>query len=423
MNGRNNSLGEHLFSTTEWFRVSASRKEQMDQVIGSKNGDQLLNTSTEDLAKYYSKEFAIEVPVLDMESVTVGQREAQIDVGHDRFRRFSDSSGPHYITGTAVDVEVTFSGDEKVFKVQPTTYTMNPPSAKISNGVLHFSIQGTDLTEQKVQDAINSRLKSIEEHLGWLRQTATPFNASLFDQAVSQIEMRKQKLLSDRNLVAGLGFKMRERPEASKTYVAPNVRRKISPRPPSASTAPYRPEPMLQGAEYNHILTVLENMVNVMEKSPGAFSKMDEESLRTHFLVQLNGHYEGGATGETFNFEGKTDILIKVDGKNIFIGECKFWRGEKSYLETIDQLLGYLSWRDTKASVLVFKRNKDFSSVLEKIHESTLKHQHCKKLIAQRSETSWSYLFSQPEDANREMTITVQAYNVPEHIEPRIRTV
>ncbi|WP_376871352.1 hypothetical protein [Albirhodobacter sp. R86504] len=422
MYGRNSSREELLFNKGDWFRVSAAQKQRMDQDIATKNGDQLLNTSTEDLAKYYSEEFAIDVPMLDMDNVTVGQREAKIDVSHDRFRYFSDNSGPHYITGTAVDVEVTFSGDEGVFNVQPTTHTMNPPRAYISNGVLHFSIQGTDLTAQKVQGEIGSRLDSIEQYLGWLRQTATPFNASLLDQARSQIEARKKKLLADRNLVAGLGFKMRERPEAAKTYAAPNVRRKISPRPPSASSAPYKPEPVLEDAEYNHILGVLENMVKVMEQSPGAFSKMDEESLRTHFLVQLNGHYEGGATGETFNFEGKTDILVKVNGRNIFVGECKFWKGEKSYLETIDQLLRYTSWRDTKASILVFNRNKDFSAVLEKIQETTLTHPNYKKLVAKCSETSWRYLFSQPEDANREMTVTVQAYNVPEHIEPRIGT-
>ena len=56
-------------------------------------------------------------------------------------------------------------------------------------------------------------------------------------------------------------------------------------------------------------------MAQVMERSPSAFSTMDEESLRSHFLVQLNGHYEGQATGETFNYEGKTDILIRSEGK------------------------------------------------------------------------------------------------------------
>mgnify|MGYP000412751202 CR=1 FL=1 len=422
MYGRNPKNEDLLFNRADWFSVADAQKKRLKDDISTKNGDELLNTSTEDLAKYYAKAFAIDVPKLDSDNITVDQRETQIDVSYDQSRFISDRSKPYYITGTAVDVEVPFSGDSEVFYVQPSSYTLNPPRGSVARGDLRFTIEGTDLTAQKVQDEIKSRIKSVEQYLDWLCQTATTFNASLYEQAKSLIEVRKQKLLSDKNLVAGLGFKMRARPGVTATYSAPNVRRKVSPRPPAASVTPYKPEPVLEDEEYQNILSVLDNMVKVMELSPGAFSKIDEETLRTHFLVQLNSQYEGTATGETFNFQGKTDILIKADGKNIFIGECKFWKGEKAYLETLDQLLSYVSWRDTKASVLVFNRNKDFSAVLEKIRESTPEHENCKRLIKQRSETSWTYLFSQPEDANREMIVTVQAYNVPEHIEPRIRT-
>lgn len=271
-----------------------------------------------------------------------------------------------------------------------------------------------------VDFAINDKLSSVEKYLGWLTDGANMFNPTLYEAAYNAVNHRKQKLLADRNLVAALGFKMKQRSGALKTYASPKVKRKII-TPPQASTSPYKPEPELLTNDYEHILSVLENMVQVMEQSPGAFNSMDEESLRTHFLVQLNGQYEGVATGETFNFDGKTDILIKEKGRNIFVGECKFWTGKKAYIETIDQLLGYTSWRDTKAAILVFNRNKDFSAVLEKIISATPSHPNCKKKIKQISETSWSYLFSQPDDPNREMIITVQVYNIPEHVEPRIR--
>jgi len=39
--------------------------------------------------------------------------------------------------------------------------------------------------------------------------------------------------------------------------------------------------------------------------SPHAFSDMGEEDLRFHFLVQLNGAFQGQATGETFNFQAR----------------------------------------------------------------------------------------------------------------------
>lgn len=39
--------------------------------------------------------------------------------------------------------------------------------------------------------------------------------------------------------------------------------------------------------EYENILEIIRNMVQVMERSPKAFENMGEEDLRTHFLVQL----------------------------------------------------------------------------------------------------------------------------------------
>ena len=51
---------------------------------------------------------------------------------------------------------------------------------------------------------------------------------------------------------------------------------------------------------YEHILSVISSMVDVIERSPRAFKDMHEPDLRQHFLVQLNGQYGGYATGETF---------------------------------------------------------------------------------------------------------------------------
>jgi len=91
--------------------------------------------------------------------------------------------------------------------------------------------------------------------------------------------------------------------------------------------------------------------------------------------------YSGQATGETFNAHGRTDILIRVDGKNIFIAECKFWKGGEYLVEAIIQLLGYTSWRDTKTAILIFNRNKNLSAVLTQIPEIFKKHPNFKKQV------------------------------------------
>jgi len=140
---------------------------------------------------------------------------------------------------------------------------------------------------------------------------------------------------------------------------------------------------------------------------------MGEEALRDHFLVQLNGQYEGQATGETFNFEGKTDILIRAEGRNVFIAECKVWRGKKNFLETIDQFLSYLSWRDTKAAVVIFSRNSNFTDVLSTIADAAPTHPNCKRDLGKSDETTFRYIFHQPNAPNREIHLAVMVFDVP----------
>jgi hypothetical protein len=165
---------------------------------------------------------------------------------------------------------------------------------------------------------------------------------------------------------------------------------------------------------YEHILTVISNMVQVMERSPQAFAKMGEEDLRTHILVQLNGHYEGQATGETFNYEGKTDILIRAESRNIFIGECKIWKGAEIFRATIDQLLGYTAWRDTKTAIILFNRNKNTSSVIAQIPELVKQHPNFKREIAgYKQELGFRFILHHRDDKNHELTLTVLIFDVP----------
>jgi hypothetical protein len=191
------------------------------------------------------------------------------------------------------------------------------------------------------------------------------------------------------------------------------VRRKIAPKLPPASPGIFKPEPILEEAQHQHILSVIEGMVNVVELSPRTFHDIDEEALRTHFLVQLNGHYEGGATGETFNYEGKTDVLIRSEGRNIFIAECKFWGWPAKFIETIDQLLGYLSWRDSKAAILLFNRNKDFSKVVDAIPGIVKSHPNFQKEEGKRGGTSFRYTFRHRDDLAKTLHVTVMAFDVP----------
>ena len=137
------------------------------------------------------------------------------------------------------------------------------------------------------------------------------------------------------------------------------------------------------------------------------------EALRQQLLVQLNGQYEGQATGETFYFRGKTDILIRWKGGNVFVAECKFWEGPRSLEKALDQLLGYVTWRDTKTALLVFSRQKNFTSVVEKIPEVVKEHPSYKRQLPYGREGAFRFVLRRPDDPERELLLTVMAFDVP----------
>ena len=140
---------------------------------------------------------------------------------------------------------------------------------------------------------------------------------------------------------------------------------------------------------------------------------MEEEQIRDLILVDLNGHYEGAAAGETFNAQGKTDILIRADERNVFIAECKFWKGQKAFHAAVDQILGYLTWRDTKAALILFSKNVYFTDVLASIATAVPQHPNCKRELQKISDTHVRYLFRQKDDSARDLYLAVQAFNIP----------
>jgi len=93
----------------------------------------------------------------------------------------------------------------------------------------------------------------------------------------------------------------------------------------------------------------MQSMVLVMELSPHAFQTMGGKSTIPVFRASKRGLQRTGFRRD-LQFPGKTDILTRVEDRNAFIAECKFWMGEKAFLAALDQLLSYLSWRDTKTA-------------------------------------------------------------------------
>lgn len=403
-----------LFNTSTF--LGSFLLERMDSAIyeiNAKDSNYILNVSISDYTKYLYEKYKLTTPVLHEEKINVVSREIQIkSSNYSMYRDISDPYNSGYVNGTSITLIIPFDGDALLFIHRPTTYYTNPPTGVINNQELLISVEVVDKPLEYVKIELDKQKSVISEYLGWVEKEVKVYNQKLAQNINLQITARRDKQLKDSNLVASLGYPLREKSGVPKTYTVPVERKKIIPQP-IASTESFVPEPTLDMENYDHILNVVNNMALVMERSPQAFKSMGEENIRQHFLVQLNGHYEGKATGETFNYKGKTDILIRENGKNIFISECKFWKGAKVITETIDQLLGYLSWRDTKTAIFLFNKNKELSNVLSQIPEIVKNHPKFKRKIKYNTETGFRYIFSHNSDSNRELYLTILVFDIP----------
>lgn len=398
------------------YRLHEVLRYQEQELLKTKiegfNENRLLNTSVPNLVEYFVNELQITPIQIFTDQISVVQKEINIDVSQDQSRLITDRSVPHHIRGTQIIYFLPFQGDRNLFYALPSHSSSVRPRANVTDKELQFIFESLHQDGALIKADFDRQLKILQEYLEWSKQEIEYFNSQLTPKVQQFIENRRQKLLGDQGMVASLGYPLRQRDDAPSTFAVPVARKKIVALPP-ATTSPLPLEPILEIAQYEQILSIISNMVMVIERSPHAFQGMKEEDLRQHFLVQLNGQFEGQATGETFNFQGKTDILIRADDKNIFIAECKFWNGEKVFLETIDQLLGYTSWRDTKTAILVFSKNKNFGEVVKAIPEVVKKHPNYVRSFPINSDSNTGHVFHQVNDPSRELIITVMAFNIP----------
>lgn len=400
-----------LFDVPDLLKYLEGRRREAINRINNYVGHYLVTLNANDLCEQIQEEFTITLPVLRLNEVEYDYYEADVDISGDFTRTVMNRNMRTFIKGTEFLFTIPFDGDEVCLQYAPNVFmTGGRIQGHVEKGVIKLSFQSTNHDGDKIQARFDQTIKQIQERLdisvGHIRQ----YNESLIRDVRKRIDERLEKLMKDSEMAKSIRFPLRKRETASVTIP---VKRKQLPVKLAEKTTPFKPEPELEMQHYEEILGTIANMAVAIERSPSTFVKMGEEDIRMIFLVALNGQYEGAVTGETFNGDGKTDILVRVEDRNIFIGECKFWAGPKSLRETIDQLLGYSTWRDTKTAILLFSKKKNLSAVLDKIPEAVAEHPNFKRRLEYPSETGFRFILGQRDDKERNLILTVLVFDMP----------
>jgi hypothetical protein len=363
--------------------------------------DELLSRSTADLVEQYTPLATVEPLSVGSEPVDGDVTETVVDVSGD-FRWGGDRA-----KGFKVRASYEFTGDPRLFKHRPSTFQLVHHEAAVHDGVItiEFVHPGLDMTPEQARAALAPELDRIQVMAGYAAEDARAHNERVAEQIRALVENRKDRVRKRRDLAGGLGFPLKKRTDAPRPV--PLARKEIgSSRPRSRDPGqPYRDEPALTKKQYEDALDVIRSTVLAMERTPSVASGKPEEELRDQILVQLNGTFTGEATGETFVQSGKTDILLKDGERHVFVGECKWWTGPSDCAKAIDQLLGYLPWRDEKAALILFIDRKDATAAIEKADEAIRDHPAFKRAGSTPADASGrrNYILGHPDDFDREI--------------------
>lgn len=402
----------HAFAKYDLSAVLEAQRAKLGQTIREESEDYLLNVNREEFLKHLLEKFHISPLELHVDRLTAEPEEMMIPA--EMFPNdFSVRSGKSY-PKLVITYHLPFSGDPQLLDMQANVFGLWTPSVSVQGQTVLFDYvdfrQQPDETKRHADEIVRSLQGSAHN----VNSQLAGYNTSLRAHAEQVFDARKNQLLERRNYLQALNIPIRATQQTAGTYAAP-APRKIEPVTPKPTVTDrgYKPEPTLDDGIYHQILKVIHDVGTGFEKLPSTYTGKDEETLRDHFLIALAPNFIGSTTGETFNKTGKTDILLRHEQSNLFVAEFKIWKGAKGCLETVSQLVSYLTWRDSKAAIVFFVRNQNFSEVLETLRTTVPQHPNYLGAANPSSETWFNFRLHVNGDRNREIKLAVLAFHFP----------
>jgi hypothetical protein len=408
--------GDRLFTNMDMSQVTATCEEVAMKAAEKFSEERLATNSTVQLVEYIVADKVPPLLRLDVahheitgEVVTLSARQGLAYGGI-----IMPSAGRPASEGLMLRLHIPYSGTQQAFMYRPSRMLQHPPEAMLTDREVILSVVDASFDRALVEKHLLDQEQNL---LAWVDSLNTDLER-LERQIRSMVSARlsqRRTLLQQRNgLLASLTIPVRHvQPDRALEVPVKRTRAALT---PAASPQARDPEWTLADAVYEQMIRTVTSFGHALERRPASALQLipDEETLRDWLLFLLNANYEGAdggelfVGGETINGRGKTDILVRHQDLNAFIGECKFWDGPKKFNEAIDQLLDYTVWRDTKAAIILFIRRRNATAAIDAAGGCLTQHVQCTQApIPVNCDQRRDYRFASPHDEQRMISLAL----------------
>lgn len=389
-------------------------KQQIEKDILSRPADYIMNVNQEAFIDMLTTEYSVHFEVYyNTERLELEGQQQKRKVFHDSwgYEEYKVYTEYHFC------LKYKFTGDIVVLQIEPRCFHYStlyrPTPINVVGDELQIRFIATEADTKKIQNLIGetkgNAFGNLDNNSGAIWQM-NQYNEHLpgeirriFEKVRSQREKEHQVFLE-------LGVS-----NLPKTAIEVPVIKKITPIP--SMTENKEISYKLKEEIYRDILQHIYQIYKGYEKQVSTYRSKHEQELRDLILPPLNSTFIGmNSSGETFNRNGKTDIVTKApDNSNVFIAECKIWRGESQLSEAIDQLLKYVTWRDTQTALILFVKHSGIKDIVEKA-KNTIMHHRCYFSGGGNGcgESSFSYTFHTAEDEKCHIALELMIFHFPE---------
>lgn len=402
-------MSDPLFSEGDMFATLESQKRVARTFVDSLTPAQVTAATDEELVNHVVDRFRIEPLVIHGDRAEAEHKEVDIDVSRDSRYGVFDEDEPCLAKGNQITVRIPFTGEPDLFKVHPSMITPNRPCGRVrqlgdANGevIITAVLPAADGAEA-FNRAIAAEIRQLQDWAGFSKADVDQFNAELPRLARQFVTDRRAHLKKQDELLSKLIIPLNKTTDLPTPLALP--KRVIKPLPPARHV---EQEYAISAQDYEFVLEVIRHQVRSFEETPAAFRKLEEEELRDVMLATLNTHFGGEAGGERFRRNGKTDISIEFSNRAAFVAECKIWGGPKLVQEGIDQLLGYLTWRDCRAALIFLNKTvKGFKALQDAMRQLLGTHRLFIRNESGAQNGEWRAVFKAKGDEARLITIHV----------------
>jgi hypothetical protein len=404
-------MNRELFSDSI-LEMLERAKQSLRRRILDEDKEYLLNVVEEEYLDFITQDYDYGQLTIAEDSLRIAGTSEKVSQQTDNF--FGET---YEVRQQSIKLEIDFTGDSRLLCIQPgngLVWTMN---AIVTGNTIRFTVDDWNNNPAQLKQDINAERSNLITQVGNVNREAAGFRSQLKQYAAIQLTARKEELNKFSQALVDLGIPITKNDDIPKTFAIPteNIARKIevsdAARTKAATSKPSLPDPTLATSIYEDILETVHGVGKVIERLPNIYKDRDENSLRDLLLLYLEPRYTSAA-GEAFNSKGKTDILIRYENSNAFIAELKFWEGQKHFNETIDQLFGYLTWRDSKTALVIFCKNKDFSSVLGEVKQLLEKHERLVDSVTIQDDSWLKCKLRFPDDSTKEVFLSVLLFHL-----------